>query len=174
MRSPLFHQTMTALAQSLHCRLIASDLDFEHGCFAEDAPDAEVLAYALQHQYSRVALLTAADKNPPKVTHVALIDLKAEELKERREIKASDLIAASTPVSQAIGLLAQRPFYFVLDDSEVRQIITVSDLNRLPVRTYLHVLLDHLEGLLADWIEQAFPDDSLDESFLSDKARREI
>ena len=41
----------------------------------------------------------------------------------------------------------------------IRKILTRSDLNELPVRVYLSTLLAHLEGMLADTIDAALPND---------------
>jgi len=69
-------------------------------------------------------------------------------------------MAAATPIRQLIPLLALRRFYFLLAGPDVRQIVTVSDLNRLPVRVYLFTILSHLEGLMADLLVDEFPDDA--------------
>lgn len=168
----LFHDTMLALEQSLHCSLIASELDFKKGVFSLDAPDDAILDYALPRRFSRVGLYEQWDA-PETITHVALVDLAEGSITSRPHLTVDDVIAGETPVAQAIDLLSKRPFYFLLEGYQVRRIVTVSDLNRLPVRTYLHVLLDHLEGLLADWIDVEFPGDSwLDR--LDDKAQTRI
>jgi hypothetical protein len=47
----------------------------------------------------------------------------------------------------------------VLTETHQQKLLTVSDLNRLPVRTYLHTLLDHLESVMAAAIGEAYPYD---------------
>ncbi len=168
----LYHQTMTALAESLQCTLIASDLDFERGVLPQTVEEDEILAYALANRFSRIPLFSG-EESERLITYVALVDLEGERLVERRPITVEDVISGSTPIDKAIQLLTRRPFYFVLDPHCIRKILTVSDLNRLPVRTYLHTLLDHLEGLLAEWIEQAFLENSWKTS-LSGKRQESI
>ncbi len=155
----LFHDTMQALEQSLHCSLIASELDFKEGVFPLGAPDDAILDYAIDRSFSRIGLF-GQEESPDAVTHLAVVDLNAKCIKSRDHLTVDDVIAGETPVAQAIDLLSSRPFYFVLEGHQVRRIVTVSDLNRLPVRTYLHTLLDHLEGLLADWIEAVHPENT--------------
>lgn len=157
----LYHQTMTALEQSLHCRLIASELDLERGVSRLEASDQEILAQALPSFFSRIPLYSS-DPQPGErtITHIALIDLKGKCVQQRRPVTVEDVISGSTPIARAIELLSLRPFFFVLDPDCIRRILTRSDLNRLPVRTYLHTLLDHAEGLFAQWCEAIYPDET--------------
>lgn len=155
----LFHETMTALERSLTCGLIASDLDLNHGVKPFSAPDDEILELAMQHRYSRVPLRGDDPKRKVEITDVAIVDLAEHRVQERRAIIIEDLIAAETPLHRAIGLLQQRGFCFVLVDEAIRKILTRSDLNKLPVRVYLGTLLAHLEGMLADTIDAALPND---------------
>ena len=46
------------------------------------------------------------------------------------------------------------------NDGDIRQIVTVSDLNRLPVRVYLFAIINHLESLLSDVILRSLPVDA--------------
>lgn len=155
----LFHQTMTALERSLTCGLIASDLDFTNGIKPFSAPDDDILTLAIQHRYSRVPLRDDNSVRKVEITHVAIVDLAGNRVQDRRTITIDDLIAAETPLHRAIDLLQQRGFCFVLVHEAIHKILTRSDLNELPVRVYLSTLLAHLEGLLADTIDGALPDD---------------
>ena len=156
----LYHQTMRALARSLHCGLIASELDFDHGVMQVDVDDDHILQYALPNGFSRIPLYSREEDREKIVTDVAIADLQRQSVSSRRSVAVEEIIAASTPISEAIHLLSRRQFYFVLEGARIRQILTVSDLNLLPVRTYLHVLLDHLESLLAECVEATHPNDS--------------
>jgi hypothetical protein len=153
----LYQETITALEQSLQCHLIASELDFEHGVKHVDAEDFEILDYALPNQFSRIPLFSAGEGPNKRITHVAIVHLHNNKVTDRRAIMVDDLIAGSTPISEVIGLLSNRPFYFVLHTCLITKIVTTADLNRLPVRTYLHTVLDHVEWLLAEWIQSTFP-----------------
>ena len=75
---------------------------------------------------------------------------------ERRELKPIDILSEATPLSQVITLLADRPFYLVMRHNRIDSLVTQSDLNHLPVRTYLFTLIAHTEGLLAEWIQRSF------------------
>jgi len=156
----LYDQTMRALERSLHCSLIASKLDFDHGVMQVDVDDERILEYALANRFSRIPLFSRVEGDEKVVTDVAIVDLERVSVDSPRTLNVEDILAGSTPISEAIHLLWRRPFYFVLEGSRIRRILTVSDLNRLPVRTYLHTLLDHLEWLLAECVEATYPNDS--------------
>ena len=156
----LYHLTMRALERDLHCGLIASKVDFDDGVMQVDADEDQILQYALLNGFSRIPLFSREEDGEKIVTDVAIVDLKRRSLSSRRSLAVEEIIAASTPISEAIHLLSRREFYFVLEGARIRQILTVSDLNRLPVRTYLHVLLDHLESLLAESAEATHPKDT--------------
>lgn len=74
-----------------------------------------------------------------------------------RVLAPEDILAEGTPLPEAIDLLVQRPFYLILYRNHIEQLVTQSDLNHLPVRTYLFTLLAHAEALLAEWIMQQYP-----------------
>ncbi len=168
----LYHQTMTALEQSLHCRLIASELDLDRGVLVRDASDQQILALAQASSFSRVPLGTLDDQSDWTITHVALVDLERRMVQERRPITVEDVISGSTPIGMAFELLSVRPFYFILDPCRIQRILTQSDLNRLPVRTYLHTLLDHVEELLAGWCERLYPHDGWIDCLAQDAQER--
>lgn len=171
-RSDLFHKTMGALESTLTAQLVGSNLDLDSGVFPQDTTDGELVAWAdgPERHFSRIPL---SESGFAPVTHVAEIDLPEQCVTLRRAIALDDLLAAGTPIRQLIPLLARRRFYFLLNGPDVGQIVTVSDLNRLPVRVYLFAILSHLEGLMADFIVDEFPDDCWLET-LSDKQRTDV
>lgn len=172
-KNKLFHRTMEALEESLHCGLIATDLDLQAGVKDLNAHDEEILDFALKNRFTRIPLRSKEQGPHGAITHVAIIDLGQGRLAERREITVDDVISASTPIERAVKLLRRRRFYFVLDPDQILKILTVSDVNRLPMRTYLHTLLDHLEGLMTECIEKTFPDEGW-MSHLSDSRKQEV
>ena len=144
---------MEALEQSLLCGLIATELDLEAGVKDLNAHDDEILDLARKGRFTRIPLRSREQGLDGPITHVAIVDLDQGRVAERREITVDDVISASTPIGWAVELLRRRRFYFVLDPDQIHKILTVSDVNRLPMRTYLHTVLDHLEGLMSEWIE---------------------
>lgn len=145
----VYTQTIAALERSLSCSMIATAINFTDGVRPLDVDDADLGKYAEDYQFSQVPLSPQAGSPDARVTHVALIDFIEWRVLERRPVAPEDLLAGSTPIDRTIHLLTTRPFYFVLENDRISKILTRSDLNRLPVRTYLHTLLDHLESLLS-------------------------
>lgn len=165
----IFHATMLALERDLQCRLIASDLVLGEGLFSSCTSEQEILTHACERGYSRIALHEEDGGSDPRITRLVLVDLKKQRFSESRDIAVEDVIAGSTPIGRAIYLLSQRPFYFILDPARIGGILTRSDLNRLPARTYLHTLLDHLEQLMAVSCDRQFPGDTWMHLFSKDK-----
>jgi hypothetical protein len=93
------------------------------------------------------------------VSGVAEIDTNSSPHVKKRPLELDDLLASRTTLGELIQRLALRRFYFLLMGGELRQIVTVSDLNRLPVRVFLFTLLSHLEGILVDLILEELSDD---------------
>lgn len=156
--SDLFHATMAALERSLTCSLVASGIDLKNDVFSSDTSDSDLVAFALRNRFSRVPLRNQEQSGKGTITDVAIVDLEAERLVERRGLTVDDLIAGDTPIGPAIQVVNERGFCFVLVRDTIRQILTRSDLNKPPVRVYLSARLSHLEGLLAAAITQLYPD----------------
>ena len=157
--SNLFHTTMAQLERSLTCELIASEIDLKGVLKLSSVGDEEILEFAARYQYSRVPFRDEKCPEATSITDVAIIDLSNKHVLKRPQISIEELIAGETPISKAVEILKQRGFCFVIIQDKICKILTRSDLNKLPVRVYLTTLLAHLEGLLADAIHQAFPDD---------------
>lgn len=155
----LYHQTLARMEQSLTCALISSPIDQKHGVFAVDADDTVILEYALPNRFEHIPLASTGESRTPTISHLAEVDLDKQTVRMRRPIALIDVVAGDTPISRAAELLALRPFYLVLEQTCITRVLTVSDLNLLPVRTHLHMVLDHLESLMAASIESASPRD---------------
>ncbi len=156
----LFDETLRKLEQSLTVSLIATPLDLEEGARLFLASSDEQLEYALRHKYSRLVLCEAADSNQPRATHIAQVDLQQKLIHAPHRITVDDLISADTPMGKTIEILAQRRYSLVLIHGNITQIVTRSDLNKLPVRVFLNTLLAHLESLLADTIDTVYPENT--------------
>lgn len=155
----LYHQTLARMEQTLTCTLISSLIDTQLGIFAANADDAAILEYALPNRFEFIPLKPASGNHTATVSDVAEVDLVKKTVMRRRPVALEDVVAGDTPISRTIELLALRPFYLILEQTCITRILTVSDLNLLPVRTYLHTVLDHLESLMAASMESAHPED---------------
>jgi len=147
----VFHRTMIELEQALTCDLISSPIDLELGVKRWSAPDEEVFTYALRNRYSRVALRASQEGQGEDIIGVAVVNLRDRRI-ERQEIHVGAVIDAATPLSAALELVVARRYLFVRKGQQIEKILTVSDLNKLPVRVYIATLLLHFESLLADLI----------------------
>lgn len=72
---------------------------------------------------------------------------------------AGNLIAIDAPLLQFVMTADTNPCRLVLDDTEIRGLVTLSDIQRLPVRTALFGLFIHLELLLTDRLRRELGSD---------------
>ncbi len=111
---------------------------------------------ARELRFSQLFLKSSTDSDSESVWVLTYDPQENFKRTERRELKPIDILSEATPLSQAIALLADRPFYLVMRHNRIDSLVTQSDLNHLPVRTYLFTLIAHTEGLLAEWIQRSF------------------
>lgn len=64
------------------------------------------------------------------------------------------IISADAGILSYIEHANERPCRLVLSGSRLDGIVTMSDLQRLPVRPAIFLLITHLELLMSDWIRQ--------------------
>jgi hypothetical protein len=73
---------------------------------------------------------------------------------------SSHLIADSTPIPELFSELLKNNQLFVLSGSKISGIVTVSDLNKPPVRIYLFGIISLLEMHLTYWINELYNEES--------------
>jgi len=71
-----------------------------------------------------------------------------------------NLISAGAPLLDFVMTADTCPCRLVLDGTVIRGLITLSDIQRLPVRTVLFALFIHLELLMTDALKQTLGDDA--------------
>lgn len=164
----LYTETMAALETSLVCGMIGSPVQTQGIELTDALSNSEVQEFAMPRGYWQV-FLRAADPSAGAAGEIVELDPETYEVLIRRPVEIADLLASSTPIGRAIEFLNGRRFFLLLEHDRIDKILTRADLNRLPVRTYLHTLLDHLEAVLGVEIATAHPEDSWLE-LLSDNA----
>ena len=162
MRDKLFNEVLSNLEVGLSCDLVSSELDFEKGVFHLEDNSEDILNYARENRYERIALYDRYDDKSiggKIVTHVAEIDDNYRKILRRRVIGPEDIITDSTPLDKVISLLRLREFYFVMKMNLIQKIVTVADINRLAVRVYIFSMISRLETLMSKIIGNKFKDD---------------
>lgn len=69
------------------------------------------------------------------------------------------LLSADAPLLTFVEKADERPFCLVLDGEAISGIVTLSDLQKLPVRPAIFLRVTHLEILLAEYIRKSTPRD---------------
>lgn len=69
-----------------------------------------------------------------------------------------NLISAASGILTYMRLARENPYRLIIADNRITGIITQADLHKLPVRVSLFSLITHVELLMAQVIEQHFPD----------------
>ncbi len=170
MKSKGFDRLMQRIEGSFTVALIAQPLEiFPCGITSE-----QVNRVARDNRYSQV-VYRSREHGCNERLNVQEFNSRAnyQPVGDPRIVTHEDLLAEGTPLPETIDLLVQRPFYLVLSRNRIEQLITQSDLNHLPVRTYLFALLAHVEALLAEWVVQQHPGTRFLEK-LSPKAQEDV
>lgn len=74
------------------------------------------------------------------------------------EISSADLVTAELPLAEALALLAQRPWFFVLDGHEINAILTVADLQLPPVSLVVFGFILAIEAGIDTYVDRLVPD----------------
>lgn len=174
MSKKIYHETMSALENSLTCSLISSDLFTAQNSELEPmgikpvtSDEKEIHAYAKSKGFSCVPLYVEKNNLTPPYwfNEIFTFDRLNDKNCTRRDIKPEDIISSSTPISKLIGLFnnndgKKRNFYLVLENERICKIVTIADLNKLPVRVCLSTMIAHLEGLMAEIIKERHTEDA--------------
>ncbi|MBD2075494.1 hypothetical protein H6F86_16645 [Phormidium sp. FACHB-592] len=76
-----------------------------------------------------------------------------------RQLHPSMLISADASLLSFVAEVDQTPFCLVVRGREIAGIVTLSDLQKLPVRPVLFMLITSVELLLAEWLRQNYPNE---------------
>ena len=86
------------------------------------------------------------------------------------------LVAANTPILEVISLFAQRPdhVFLVLESTRVTGIVAPADLNKIPARASLYLLVAHFELELAAFVRSVLgsEDDTYKKYFSEERFQR--
>ena len=74
-------------------------------------------------------------------------------------IKADDIIAESTPLTEVLSGLKDRTYFFILNGRQISGIITRADLQKPPVRILIFGMISLLEMHLTFLVRTYFPDE---------------
>jgi hypothetical protein len=158
----LYDATMKALEGGLTVRLIGSMLKPDVGMVKMGCSDDDILRIALDRGFSQLFVYGDKENAEPPwwINEVALVD-RVRQTIERRPIGADDLISDGATIEECLQIFVRekRTFYLLLGGHRLRQVITVADFDKLPVRVFLSTLLTHFEGLLMELIDTRLPND---------------
>lgn len=88
-----------------------------------------------------------------------------------QRLTARVLVSGDAPVAELMTYLEDRPFLFVVEGREIAGLVTPSDLNKQPGRTYFYLLIANFEIAIAEMVRSRFPD-QLDALRLISEARQ--
>lgn len=77
----------------------------------------------------------------------------------KRDFKIDDVISDSTSLIKVIELLKDKKFLFVIEENEVKYIVTKADLNKQTIRILSFGLINLFENFLEILIEETYPND---------------
>lgn len=91
-----------------------------------------------------------------------------------RSIDDSILVSAEEPLPRFLPTLEASPYRLVVNGVEIKGIVTLSDVAKLPVRLMAFTLVTHLEMILAETIRKGFSNDADWLALLHPKQRKTI
>jgi hypothetical protein len=126
-----------------------------YGCSREAA-----IRWARESNFTLIPIAKEID-NAPWIEQLMIYDKEKNSFKNPRNLEISDFISESTSIVKALQILSEKQthFLFVLTGDRIKTIVTLSDFNSLPVRTYLFTLMAHAEIEATDILDNAFPND---------------
>ena len=160
---------LSHLERSTPVRLMATLDAFVAGDAAE--PIAEAAGRADQHRFDYLPVRDGADG--PVVGLFARKGIPPDGAARVRDVmqplSSANLIAIDAPLLQFVLNADTNPCRLILDGTEIRGLVTLSDIQRLPVRTALFSLFIHLELLLTEVLRRKIGPDRSPFKFLSGK-----
>ncbi len=84
------------------------------------------------------------------------------------------LLDAGTPILEFLRAAGERPFRFLVDGGRIAGLVTLSDIQRLPVRVALFALITDLEQAMADLISRRGGGFAERGRFLSEERRQKL
>jgi len=101
------------------------------------------------------------------VTHASL---ESDPEPDVKPLTADWLVAADTPILKIIELFAEQPdrIFLVLGASDIVGLVAPADLNRIPARASIYLLIASVEGSLGQLIRKVLPDEEACSQYLSE------
>lgn len=90
------------------------------------------------------------------------------------KLSQSILISANADILSFLKEADTSPYRLVLDGTEICGIVTISDLQQLPVRSVLFSLITYLELLMAELIRQKYPNENDWIAKLTDRRQQKV
>jgi hypothetical protein len=132
-------------------------------CWESGQPRAEITAFAHQHNLTYIPV-----RNGQQITGIITREALHNGAEPMR-LTADWLIAADTPILELIELLAHQPdrVFLVLQASRIVGLTAPADLNKIPARASVYLLIAEFEAELARLIRRVLPDDAQLEPYFS-------
>jgi len=155
--------TLSAFQESLPVQLIATARRDFKTCLPDEASSVVIdrnrddsfdfLPVVNLHTHGREAVIGLLD-----VTHLGVGPASNQVRDHMQPLGEDHLIGADASILTFLRDADRHPFRFVVSGHEINGLVSLSDLQRLPVRAALFALVTQLEMTMADVIRRALPD----------------
>jgi hypothetical protein len=97
-----------------------------------------------------------------EIVGIGTTDALADDPPRWEPLTAEWLVAGNTSILDLIGVFAERPeqVFFVLDGSRIAGLVAPADLNKVPARASIYLLIGELESKLASLIKQEMSEEA--------------
>jgi hypothetical protein len=124
-----------------------------------DAPSKEMSRLLLERDFDLAGV--QEEDGGPVIGFVKRVSLSAGVVRDHLiPLTAEHLISDATPLPSVLSALQVKHHVFVLVGPEVKGILTRTDLNKPPLRSYLLGLISLLEMHFAFWVRAEYPEDT--------------
>ncbi len=125
-------------------------------CWCEGAAIHDTLQAALNYKITYVPVRKRTDA---PISGVVTVDSLASAEPTVQPLTSDWLIAADTPILHVIELFAENAdrVFFILQSSKIMGLVAPADLNKIPSRATLYLLIAGFEHQLVDLIKHCFP-----------------
>lgn len=156
----MWQNTFSNILESIECNFtcnpISSSLFLENTIFDTDSKLDTILDYAVSNSFSQIPLINSSKQ---QISRIVCVDLANKKITRDDEVKSDDIISSTTPLRILPSLLAKRNYYLVMEDANITKIVTIADINKLPMRTYLYILFDRFDLMITEYIKNKIKND---------------
>jgi hypothetical protein len=162
-----FDDALTTFSNQFHVtHIMTRESDY---CTERDDPST-VLETMQQQNYDIMPI----QRNAKFIGYVERNSLDKTTPVERvlQQINLDVVVSANTYIHEMIRLFQRSKFFFINRANDLIGLVTYADLNKIPVRVWIYILINKLEYVLLQLIKSYYPDSSWMNELTDDRQKK--